>query len=190
MLKMQDHYEDLLGSYLDEHEGALDFHGLHGFLTALTIMPTAMTPAERNEHLFDAEGIELPNSVESEFATLISNMQTQIDRGFHDEENGFTLSCEAEIEDAQDDVIANWATGFMVAHFINEDAWFAAHEQEVFELLLPIMLASGLFDDEEEFITIRKDEELVENMVAQIPEVLMELYLLFNAPEEKKGPRG
>ncbi len=48
------------------------------------------------------------------------------------------------------------------------------------------MLASGLFDDEQEFKDIRKDSKLTEDMCSQIPEVLTELYMIFNAPEEKK----
>ena len=69
---------------------------------------------------------------------------------------------------------------------MDEDRWFVRDEQEVCELLLPIMLASGLFDDEKEFRDIRKDTQLTEDMCSQIPEVLMELYLMFNSPEEKK----
>lgn len=79
----------------------------------------------------------------------------------------------------------------MEGHFLNEKQWFAEHEQEVCELMLPVMLASGLFDDEPEFEEILEDEDLTENMTAQIPEVLMALYLLFNFPEEAtKKPAG
>ena len=46
------------------------------------------------------------------------------------------------------------------------------------------MLASGLFDNEPEFRDILKDEKLSNDMYSQIPEVLMELYLMFNSPED------
>ncbi|WP_067522320.1 YecA family protein [Endozoicomonas ascidiicola] len=177
--------EAFLQPFSEKNEGTLDYHGLHGFLTALTICPTDLTEHERNESVFDQK-VDLPSEQAKELNRLIQKVQTTIDRGFNDEEEGFFLSCEAELEDHDDDALANWCTGFMVAHFLNEDAWFVSNEQEVCELLLPIMLASGLFDDEQEFKDIRKNEELVEDMCSQIPEVLMELYLVFNAPEEKK----
>ena len=175
----------LLQPFTEQNDGTLDYHGLHGFLTALTIRPVELTEQERNEHIFDG-AVTLPDATARELNQLIATMQTTIDRGFNDEEEGFALSCEAELEDHDDDALANWCTGFMVAHFINEQDWFVADEQDVCELLLPVMLASGLFDDELEFQEMRKDDKLTEDMCSQIPEVLMELYLMFNAPEEKK----
>lgn len=68
---------------------------------------------------------------------------------------------------------------------MEEQAWFAKSEDEVSELLLPIMVASGLFDDEPEFADFLKDDELVDSMIEQIPEILTALFLLFNAPDEK-----
>lgn len=177
--------EALLQPFTEKNEGTLDYHGLHGFLTSQVICPVALTEQERNENIFDSES-QLPAATTKELNQLIAKMQTAIDRGFNDEEEGFSLSCEAELDDHDDEALANWCTGFMVAHFLNEDVWFATNEQEACELLLPIMLASGLFDDEQEFKDIRKDSKLTEDMCSQIPEVLMELYLIFNAPEEKK----
>ena len=177
--------EAFLKPYIESNEGTLDYHGIHGFLTALTICPTTLSEQERNDSIFDAP-VQLTADQTKELHRCLSQIKTTIDRGFNDEEEGFTLSCEEELEDHDDDSLSNWCTGFMVAHFLNEDAWFLNNEQEVCELLLPIMLASDLFDDEPEFQDIRNDERLVEDMCSQIPEVLMELYLIFNAPEEKK----
>ena len=179
----------LLQPFTEQNDGTLDYHGLHGFLTALTIRPAELTEQERNEHIFDG-AVTLPDATARELNQLIAHMQTTIDRGFNDEDEGFTLSCEAELEDHDDDALASWCTGFMVAHFINEQDWFVADEQEVCELLLPVMLASGLFDDEPEFQEMLKDDRLTDDMCSQIPEVLMELYLMFNAPEEKKNSPG
>lgn len=179
----------LLQPFTEQNDGTLDYHGLHGFLTALTIRPAELTEQERNEHIFDG-AVTLPDATARELNQLIAHMQTTIDRGFNDEDEGFTLSCEAELEDHDDDALASWCTGFMVAHFINEQDWFVADEQEVCELLLPVMLASGLFDDEPEFQEMLKDDRLTDDMCSQIPEVLMELYLMFNAPEEKKSSPG
>lgn len=53
------------------------------------------------------------------------------------------------------------------------------------ELLFPIMALSGLFDEEEEFIEISADEELLEEFSEDLGEVLLDLYCLIHAPEEK-----
>src|SRR5690606_30155152 len=47
---------------------------------------------------------------------------------------------------------------------------------------------SGLFEDQPEFAEIAKDEEMVQDMLDHIPDVLTQLYLLFQAPEEKARP--
>jgi uncharacterized protein len=69
--------------------------------------------------------------------------------------------------------------------FMRESVWFEDSEEEVSELLLPIMVGSGLFDEQPEFSDIATDQNLVAEMVEQIPEILTALYLICHAPEEK-----
>lgn len=177
-----------LDALLDKHsidDGTLDFHGVHGFLTAMTICPVEVDQQEVFAAIFDGD-VNVPGADAEQLNQYLALILTDIDRGFNDEDEGFSLSCEADLDSHDDDSLANWCTGFMVAHFMDVEPWFARDEQEVCELLLPIMLASGLFDDEKEFRDIRNDAQLTEDMCSQIPEVLMELYLMFNSPEEKK----
>ena len=189
MLELQSSLDALLEKYSPD-EGTLDYHGVHGFLTAMTICPVEVNQQQVFEAIFDGE-VKLPEADAEQLDQYLALIMTDIDRGFNDEEEGFSLSCEADLDSHDDDSLANWCIGFMVAHFLDEDLWFTRDEQEVCELLLPIMLASGLFDDEDEFKEIRKDTQLTEDMCSQIPEVLMELYLMFNSPEEKKpAPQG
>ncbi|MNN78454.1 hypothetical protein D3C81_1950130 [compost metagenome] len=63
--------------------------------------------------------------------------------------------------------------------------WFEDAEDEVSELLLPIMVGSGLFDEQPEFDEIARDRDLVDDMIDQIPELLTALFLLCQAPDEK-----
>ena len=72
--------------------------------------------------------------------------------------------------------------------FLREEDWFARDEETVSELLLPIMVGSGLFEDQPEFAEIAQDEEMVQDMLDHIPDVLTQLYLLFQAPEEQPRP--
>ncbi|OED40801.1 hypothetical protein ACH42_15640 [Endozoicomonas sp. (ex Bugula neritina AB1)] len=181
--------ETLLEQYAID-EGTLDYHGIHGFITALTICPVELTQEETFEAIFDGTP-KIPDADKAKLDELLAHVVMGIDLSFNNEDEGFVLSCEEELDDHDDDALANWAIGFMVAHLLDEDSWFVQNEQEVCELILPIMLASGLFDEETEFKEIRKDTKLTEDMCSQIPEVLMELYLMFNSPEEKKtGGKG
>lgn len=179
--------ERLLTEYaVDE---PFNFHAVHGFLTALAICPAEQSEADRNEMLFDGAA-SLSKSDNTALNEALNTVTRSIDREFNEEE-GFTLSCEDELDNPEDEALFDWCGGFMEGHFLNEKQWFAEHEQEVCELMLPIMLGSGLFDDEPEFEEILEDEDLTVNMMIQIPEVLMELYLLFNSPEEAtKKPVG
>src|SRR5690606_33465682 len=78
--------------------------------------------------------------------------------------------------------------GFLEGVFLREEDWFRQDEETVSELLLPIMVGSGLFEDQPEFAEIAQDEEMVQDMLDHIPDVLTQLYLLFQAPEEKGRP--
>lgn len=153
-----------------------------GLLTANAIVPAIAEQAISQVVIGDSE---LPDSFPlSELASLLSQLSEQIQRQlylaeppllpFHDEDESQWLS-EAE----------EWCVGFMTAVFEEEALWFNKDHQEVSELLLPIMVLSGLFDDQQEFVDMRKDTELVDDMFSQLSEVVTELYLVFQAPEEK-----
>lgn len=180
MLENYETLERLLNQYAVED--AFTFHAAHGFLTALAIRPVDLNEAQRNEILFDGP-VKLSAGDARVLDDALESLSRSIDRQFNAEE-GFTLSCAEELDDPEDEALFDWCGGFMEGHFLDENAWFGEHEQEVCELLLPVMLASGLFDNEPEFQEILENEELTEDMTSQIPEVLMELYLLFNSPEE------
>ncbi|WP_062270252.1 YecA family protein [Endozoicomonas arenosclerae] len=171
--------DPLLDKYADED--AFTFHAVHGFYTAMAINPFELKVDERNEILFGTP-VSLSKDDGVQLEQALSQLSRTIDRQFNEEE-GFELSCE-EYADPDDEDLMDWCCGFVQAHIMNEAQWFQENEQEVSELLLPIMLGSGLFDDEPEFEAILEDEQLTEDMCSQIPEVLMELYLLFNSPEE------
>ena len=163
-------------------EDPMNVHNVHGFLTALMICPAGIDRPEMFEIMLDGKP-SLTSDASKQLDSCISSLEDSIDRAFNSEE-GFILSCESDLDQPDDSALAEWCTGFMEGHFLAEDNWFTEHEQEVCELLLPLMLASGLFNEEPEFRDILKDPKLTEDMCSQIPEVLMELYLMFNSPED------
>ena len=98
----------------------------------------------------------------------------------------FELPCDLDLGDEPDDSdLRGWCIGFMEGVFMREAAWFETAEEEVSEMLLPIMVGSGLFDDQPEFADIAQDANLMDDMIVQIPEALTALFLLCQAPDEK-----
>ena len=178
--------DPLLEQY--SQEDGYTFHAIHGFLTAMAICPFELSEADRNEIIF-GEIVSLKESDNTQFNQVLESLSRLIDREFNNEDEGFSLSCD-EYADEDDEDLMDWCCGFVQAHILNEENWFQDNEQEVSELLLPVMLGSGLFDDEPEFEAILENEQLTEDMCSQIPEVLMELYLLFNSPEESAKNSG
>lgn len=169
----------------DLHEEALDYIAAHGYLTALCICPDAVPEREWIDALF-AETPQYADDTERDAieATLVQ-LKAHIARQLASDED-MELPCDLDLgDDADESELRGWCIGFMEGVFLRESVWFEQAEEEVSELLLPIMVGSGLFDEQPEFADIAANAQLVDEMMAQIPEVLTALYLLCHAPEEK-----
>jgi uncharacterized protein len=177
-----------LQAFLDAdelHEEALDYIAAHGYLTALSICPEQVPEREWIDALF-AEPPHYRDAAEAEEveATLVQ-LKAHIARQLASDDDP-EVPCDLDLgEDPDDSELRGWCIGFMEAVFLREAVWFEDSEDEVSELLLPIMVASGLFDEQPEFAEIAADRDLVDSMVDQIPEVLTTLFLLCQAPDEK-----
>ncbi|MCY1290444.1 yecA family protein [compost metagenome] len=177
-----------LQAFLDAdelHEEALDYIAAHGYLTALSICPEPVPEREWIDALF-AEPPHYRDDIERESieATLVQ-LKAHITRLLAADDD-LELPCNLDLGDDPDDSdIRGWCIGFMEGVFLREAIWFENAEDEVSELLLPIMVGSGLFDEQPEFNDIAHNRDLADDMVEQIPEALTALFLLLNAPEEK-----
>ncbi len=167
------------------HEEALDYVAAHGYLTALSITSEVVPDREWIDALFaeepkyssDAQRVE----IEATLVALKAHMSRQL---ASDEE--FELPCDLDLgEDPDDSDLRGWCIGFMEGVFLREEAWFENAEEEVSEMLLPIMVGSGLFDEQPEFADIASNANLQDDMIVQIPEALSALFLLLHAPDEK-----
>lgn len=169
----------------DLHEEALDYMASHGYLTALAICPEPIPEREWIDALF-AEPPHYRSDIEREEVEItLQLLKGHISRQLASDDEP-ELACELDLGDEPDESdLRCWCIGFMEGVFLREAIWFENAEDEVSELLLPIMVASGLFDEQPEFAEIASDRHLVDSMVEQIPEVLTALFLLFQAPEEK-----
>ncbi len=177
-----------LQAFLDAdelHDEALDYIASHGYLTALSICPEVVPAGEWIEALFAETPHYSDAAQEADITAGLLQLKAQIERQLASDDD-MTLPCELDLGDEPDDSdLRGWCVGFMEGIFLREEVWFEDAEDEVSELLLPIMVASGLFDEQPDFAEIAQDYDLVDSMVEQIPEVLTALFLLCQAPEEK-----
>lgn len=178
----------LLQAFLDAdelHEEALDYVAAHGFLTALSIGAEEVPEREWIDALFAEEPHYKDDAQRQDIETTLIQLKAHVARQLASDEE-FELPCDLDLgEDPDDSDLRGWCIGFMEGVFMREEAWFETAEEEVSEMLLPIMVGSGLFDEQPEFEDIAKDANLQDDMIVQIPEALTALYLLLHAPDEK-----
>lgn len=152
------------------NDEAMYFIEMHGFLTSLAIQPGSLTQQQILKDIF----VETPpETLISSIDTLLKEIEKALLNGdFPD------MICDDEDEDA----LTLWAAGFMQGVFSQEQAWFNSHPEEVAELTLPILSCSELLDEAEGMLL---DDEVLDDMAEKIPDCVIDLYLLFNAPEDK-----
>jgi len=155
-----------------------------GYLTAQALPPETSNSASWLEQLFTVCGDQAICQTLIELLTLATEAAK---KGFY-QGSGVELPFEMNLE-VESNEIADWCAGFMQAVVEQEDTWFASQEQDMAELLLPIMALSGLFADEPEFIEIEEDPQLMAQLTKQLPDLLLDIYCQFNAPEEKTRTR-
>ncbi len=166
-------------------EEALDYPSLHGLLTAIAICPVAIDEAEWLETLFDGQ----PNYADSAQQARIEALLRRELLGICDElehEEPPELPCDLSLD--EDSLLTVWCQGFMEGVFMRDKAWFGDHEEEMAELLLPMMIASELFEDDAELQKMRADTQLMQGLCEEIPDLLTDTYLLFRVPEQSKKP--
>ena len=169
----------------DLHEEALDYVAAHGYLTALSICPEQVPDREWIDALFAEPPHYRSDDEKTDIEDALVKLKAHIGRQLASDED-MELPCDLDLGDEPDDSdLRGWCIGFMEGVFLREGVWFEDAEDEVSELLLPIMVGSGLFDEQPEFEEIARDRELVDDMIEQIPELLTALFLLCQAPEEK-----
>lgn len=180
-----------LENFLDSdsvHEDCQNFVMAHGFLTALSISTEAPAASQWLPIVFE----ETPNftsdkeqkHIENLFTRLFGDIQKELES-----EDDFLVPCEIEVSSNPDELseLEEWASGFMEGVFFTERHWFETDkEEEIAELLLPFMVASGLFEDEE-VQQIRESEKLTQSCIDQIPQLVTDLFLALRTEPEKKA---
>lgn len=168
-------------------EDSLDLIGIHGFFCALNIRDNGLQNDEWLEIIFDGSPNWQDDTQKAALTqTLLDWKSSILSDLYNDRELEMPCELSLQAENNEEPELEIWAQAFMEAVFLQEEAWFqegTANEEVIAELMLPIMLASNLFD-EPEFAEIRQKSDLLEQMASEIPDILVDLYLLYNAPEK------
>ncbi|OMH25598.1 YecA family protein [Motiliproteus sp. MSK22-1] len=163
-------------------EDSLDYLGLHGLLTALAVSPVSVPEEEWLDVVFDGAPGYADEAQQQRIQSLLNREYLALCDELNNEEAP-ELPCDLTLEDEEESLTV-WAQGFMEGVFLRESEWFDHNEEQVAEMMLPIMMASELFD-EPEFEAMRKDKKLCQQFCEEIPDLITDLYLHFRLPEEK-----
>lgn len=158
---------------------AVDFFGFHGLICASVVGPVEFSV---DELFLLATGVDATpdGKVPADFSRCVQQLSGSM-------ANALDMGQSLELPEPEDDdpmnALENWCAGFIEIFMEREDDWFeAASEEEVADLILPMLALSGLFEDED-FQNVRNSEKLAAQMAEAIPDSLTDLYLLFHAPD-------
>ena len=167
---------DLLSDYLDgdQNEYGLDFAATHGFLCAIAVGP--QFDRWLNE-LFEGNQKSVPTAIIEQINIWLDQIRQNLAN-----EEGIEFPFEIEEADTESS-LGDWSVGFVDAMFLNEDAWFTPeHEEQLVDLTLPIIVFSGIDEEDPQMESFRRNGQLMDELAEEIPENLNELYLMYHTP--------
>lgn len=183
---------DRLDDFLDSDRvgaDALDLVGAHGFLVALAVAPRDVEAATWIAELFHGEPTFADDTQRESILGLLEELRRNAIAALEEgmlPELPFDLTLEGL--PPEETPVGDWCAGFMEGVFLDESAWFAEDEEAAATLLLPFMALSGLFDEEPDMAEFVADPSRLESLVAQLPELVLDLYLHYRVPPEAARP--
>ena len=174
-------FEELI-EFLDspQNEHGLDSIATHGFLTANVVgrpLPDWQTV------YFDGQ----QDKVSEDFKVALFAWQAQIENALKNEVP-VELPFDGEDEECfgEDSDVVAWCIGFIMAMY-DETApdWFADsdNEEDVAELTLPMLILSGLDEDNDDLAMMRADDAILAELANSLESNVTELYLLFHTDD-------
>ena len=167
---------DLLSEYLDgdQDKHGLDFAATHGFLCATAVGPKF---DRWLDELFDNNQNKVPADMLTQVKLWLDDLRQKLAN-----EEGIAFPFEIE-EASVESSLGDWSVGFVDAMFLNEDAWFTPEfEEQLVDLTLPIMVFSGVDEEDPQMESFRRNGQLMDELAEEIPDNLNELYLMYHTP--------
>ncbi|MDO4427392.1 MAG: YecA family protein [Moraxella sp.] len=174
--------KDELFEYLasEENEHGLDPVAAHGFLSATVVGK----PLNHWLSVF-FEGHE--NAVPDDVKTALVAWREELIATLKNEEPlELPFGDEDEVDLSDEGDIVAWCIGFVDAMYGDENSqWFddPDTEEDVADLTLPMIVLSGIADEDEELTAMREDEDVLLELVNSLEDNLTELFLLFHTEE-------
>lgn len=160
-------------------EDALEAVSVHGSLTFLALLDCRECPAEWLDLIWGDDLGQLPKANLTDWIVQSELLLADIVSALHDGTTP-TLPFDSTLAWEDSDQQA-WCVGFMMTLFAIGDRLPKHDGQAWAEALLPIEVGSGLFVEDAEFKPLYADAELLSSLLEQIPENLVDLFLLLNA---------
>ncbi|WP_430462113.1 YecA family protein [Thalassolituus sp. LLYu03] len=174
---------ETLGVLLEEEaerQDSFDFFAVHGLMTALISGPEEFSVQQVWDCAFD-EQLGFSKDEKAKVNDLLNKLAKEI-QAWLDSGQDFPVPADLTlIDDDEEPPLESWAMGFMTGVLLQEEQWYARDEETVAQHMFPIMYASGLFMDEPEMADIDDDVDLSNQMCANIPAAVVELYLFLHA---------
>lgn len=160
-------------------DDALDFFGLHGVVCASVVGPVELSVEDIFRLATGTENVP-DNGVPGTFKRCVGELAQVM---VHALDMGQSLELPEPEDGDPMNALENWCAGFVDTFLEYEEEWLEeASEEEIADLLVPMLTLSGLFEDED-FEKARKSEKLSQQMADAIPDALTDLYLQFHAPD-------
>lgn len=170
---------------------AMDAVYAHGFMVAQALSPQPLETADLIATVCNGE-TSLPKEAYQQLSDLLIQLRQAATsacyRGYEIELPVSLNLDEGEIQ-AYESPLCDWCAGFVESVLLQEALWFSKAEQDIAELLLPLMALSGLFEEEAEVASLQENFPLLQQMALQVPQILIDLYVVLHAPEEKPKPK-
>lgn len=157
-----------------------DYFGAHGFICGLAVSPADITEGHWLSILLDIGEKDLSNPHAEKVGKNLITLKKTIDHSLYHGEK-LILPCPLKLSPKADESpLRSWAIGFMEVVLLHEANWYQRDEETIAQLLLPIILASGLHEDPE-IQRLERDHKLGKTILLQIPEIIIDLYIFYRS---------
>ena len=173
---------DVLSEYFlsdDIPENAMDLFELHGFMTALAILPKQLELSHWWPEVMGEEDAGVNEPIAAMLKTMLQGIHDELDSGA-----GVELPVELMPDDEEEgELLHSWCLGFVEGQMLEDESWFDEDIPRVAALSLPIAALAGAMD-EEDLGELMDSEASRQQLAEQIPDCLDELFLLFRETKE------
>ncbi len=164
----------------DKVDDALDTIETHGLLCSIAVGPVELELQELLGFILGGQPRYTSHQEEEQIVSLLKALENHIKFELASG-NRVNLPCKLSLYPVPAKApLRAWASGFMEGLMAYEDHWFNRDEETIAQLSLPILVASGLAE-EEEILALEKNKSLCNKLSREIPETLTDMFLFFNS---------